>query len=198
MRREWRYLFCDALHFPSVLSNCKICSPYSMFQKRKSDPQNIKWTRKSRKDTILEMNNEVWRILELWWKRMTSRPRLNYRIYIWVQFWWIKKHLKSDRWMQSVVIRKCDGLNPEAEKLLIAWKITTRLESICLRTKWRFRWRQFLSLKCLRAGAVRHKRKKFLGRAKDSLITSRRELAGIILGLRRNLQVLTRDILKKI
>jgi hypothetical protein len=37
--------------------------------------------------------------------------------------------------MQSVVIRKYDGLNPEAEKLLIAWKITTYLESKSLRTK---------------------------------------------------------------
>ena len=35
----------------------------------------------------------------------------------------------------QLVIRKYDGLNPEGEKLLIAWKFTTRLESICLRTK---------------------------------------------------------------
>jgi len=52
-------------------------------------------------------------------------------------------------------------------------------------------------LKCLRADEVRHKRKKFPGWEKDSLITSRRELAGIILGLRGKLQVLKGDILKK-
>lgn len=136
MRRERRYRFCDALHFHSVLSNYKISSPFPMFQKRKSDPQNIKWTRKSRKDTILEMNNEIWSIRELGWKRMTLQSRPNYRICVWVKFWWIKKkRLKSDRRMQSVVIRQNDGLNPEAKKLLTAWKITTRPESICLRTK---------------------------------------------------------------
>jgi hypothetical protein len=162
MRRERRYLFCDALHIPSVISNCKICSPFAMFQKRKSDPQTIKWTRKSRKDTILELNNEVWSIRESGWKKndLTATSKLS-DLYLSTILMNKKKHLRSDGRMQSVVIRKYVGLNPEAEKLLIAWKITTRLQFICLRTKWRFRRRQILSLKCLRTGAVRRKGRDF-------------------------------------
>jgi predicted transcriptional regulator len=96
-----------------------------MSGKRKCDAQNVNSTKKSRKANTLEIKHEILCQHESRTKvnELASKCKLSYSTVSTILKDKEKylKEVKSARPMQSTMIRKCDGLIPEVEKLLIAW-----------------------------------------------------------------------------